>query len=101
MVPQRRLVWLRCEGVPLNLWSKTCFESLVSRFGELVSLDERSSSLEKIDVARLCVRTSRLEPILSTLQVRLNKRLYRIRMFEKVASFEGARCRCSCPTMKT
>lgn len=44
MIPQRLIVWLRCEGLPLSLWTKPSFEALVRKFGDLMAIDECSSS---------------------------------------------------------
>lgn len=52
-VPRNRVVWLKCEGIPLNLWTRHCFESLVKKFGDLVSVDEGTSSFTYPDVARI------------------------------------------------
>lgn len=93
-VPKNRVVWVRCEGVPLNLWTRQCFDILVKSFGELVAVDESTASFTTLDVARVQVRTAKLEAIQISKRVKLNAVVYWVRMVEELAS-QDFRCRCS------
>jgi len=51
-----KLVWVRCRGLPLNLWSEECFKKIVAPIGSLVSIDESTHAWECIEFARLTIK---------------------------------------------
>nr|GEW96306.1 retrovirus-related Pol polyprotein from transposon TNT 1-94 [Tanacetum cinerariifolium] len=50
-----RVVWIDVEGTPLHAWSRSTFNKIASKWGELVYLDD-SNVLNKYNI-RLCVKT--------------------------------------------
>ncbi|XP_057418080.1 uncharacterized protein LOC130712264 [Lotus japonicus] len=38
LTPEKRLIWLRCEGIPLNLWNEKFFQSVTREIGELIAI---------------------------------------------------------------
>lgn len=55
-VAEHRVVWVRCYGLPLPLWTKDCFSKLVGEEASLVSIDETTVMWENLEYARLQVR---------------------------------------------
>ncbi|XP_068501378.1 uncharacterized protein [Phaseolus vulgaris] len=51
-----KIVWFRCRGIPLALWSNQCFERIGALLGKLVEVDERTISKEVLEYARLSIR---------------------------------------------
>ncbi|GMP70796.1 hypothetical protein CsSME_00029496 [Camellia sinensis var. sinensis] len=49
-IQQERCVWLVCHGIPLNLWNVGTFKAVGNIWGEVVQLDEATSSLESLAV---------------------------------------------------
>ncbi|XP_057418659.1 uncharacterized protein LOC130712860 [Lotus japonicus] len=55
-----RVTWLRCFGIPLHLWNHICFSTLIASFGSLVALDDATLSFDRVEFARLRIRTKNL-----------------------------------------
>ncbi|KAL9276261.1 hypothetical protein ACSQ67_026191 [Phaseolus vulgaris] len=56
LLPQYRLVWVRCWGLPFSLWNKQVFEKVVAQAMEVVAIDEVTSSFEEIKYTKFKVR---------------------------------------------
>jgi len=52
-----RVVWVRYRGVLLSMWNAECFQSVISRVGNLVEIDESNLNGESLEYARLRVRS--------------------------------------------
>jgi len=53
-----RLVWVRCRGIPLQMWCNQCFFSVGASVGEVVEIDEATEKKEKLEYARFRVKIS-------------------------------------------
>ena len=53
-----KVVWTRCRGIPLSLWIVDCFRKILHKVGSLVDVDEATLNWEKVEYARLKVRTA-------------------------------------------
>jgi len=51
-----KIVWTRCRGIPLCLWTVEYFKKIVWKVGMLVDVDETTLNWERLDCARLKVR---------------------------------------------
>jgi len=55
-IAKHRIVWVRCYGLPLPLWTKDCFAKIIGEEATLVSLDASTAMWENLEYARLQVR---------------------------------------------
>ncbi|GKB67608.1 hypothetical protein Tco_0929020 [Tanacetum coccineum] len=56
---KERIVWVDIEGVPLNAWSRSTFQKIGSKWGELVVLEDGYEDL--FARKRICIMTSHTE----------------------------------------
>lgn len=94
MVPSKRMIWVRCEGIPLHLWNTSFFENVTKEAGELVAVADETRSFKKIDAARLCLRTEIMESVFLHFKMQLNRNLYNIRLMEELDCYGSCNCTC-------
>ena len=90
LMPGKRLVWLRCLGIPINIWNKEGIGKVAARFGEVVMVAESSLKLDNIQYARALVRTASHKPIDAFMKMKVNRSMYNVRVFEEVVV--GTQC---------
>ncbi|PWA48331.1 hypothetical protein CTI12_AA491790 [Artemisia annua] len=78
-VLQERLVWLEIEGVPIRAWNNDTFNSICSKYGEVLFIDETDSS-NRFSI-RVCIKTSHHHLIFASTTVTLKgvSYIYRVR----------------------
>ncbi|GKB17048.1 hypothetical protein Tco_0850971, partial [Tanacetum coccineum] len=64
---KERIVWVDIEGVPLNAWSRSTFQKIGSKWGELVVLEDGYEDL--FARKRICIMTSHTENILESFKL--------------------------------
>jgi len=47
-----RYAWVRCRGLPLQLWSNQCFESIRALVGKVVEVDQATLAREVLEYVR-------------------------------------------------
>lgn len=82
-VEKEHYAWIRCQGVPLQVWNGEFFEKLVSSLGRYVSMDSTTMSKKRFDVARVMIQTSSLETITRIIKVKINGVFFSIRLVEE------------------
>lgn len=82
-----RLVWIRCEGIPLHLWKVSFFKEITKEVGEVIAVDGDTRDFRKVDGARLCVRTSEMAPIFIHYNMKIKEVTYNIRLLEELPSY--------------
>nr|GFA09635.1 ribonuclease H-like domain-containing protein [Tanacetum cinerariifolium] len=75
-----RIVWIYVEGIPLRAWSKTTFNKIARKWGELVFMDD-SNSANKYSL-RICVKTKFFHLIVESLKVIIKGKVYVVRAKE-------------------
>ncbi|PWA36134.1 hypothetical protein CTI12_AA602910 [Artemisia annua] len=75
-----RVVWIDVEGTPLKAWSKTTFNKIASKWGELVFMDDSNTS-NKYSM-RLCVKTTLQHLIAESFKVIIKGKVYVVRAKE-------------------
>ena len=78
-----RLVWLRCYGLSLHFYNKTCLAKLVSSFWKLVIIDEESIALLKTTYTRVLVEVSIFQDILFCERVHINEEIMVVRFVKE------------------
>ncbi|ESW17972.1 hypothetical protein PHAVU_006G002800, partial [Phaseolus vulgaris] len=53
---KERSVWLRCRGIPLQMWCDQCFFRVGELVGEVVEIDEATKKKEKLEYVRIRVK---------------------------------------------
>jgi len=51
-----KVVWVRCRGLPLHLWTLDCFKQITRIVGTLLQVDVATREWENLEFARLKVR---------------------------------------------
>ncbi|GKA14515.1 hypothetical protein Tco_0694161 [Tanacetum coccineum] len=64
---KERIVWVDIEGVPLNAWTRSTFQKIGSKWGELVELEDGYDDL--FARKRICIKTSQTENILESFKL--------------------------------
>ncbi|GJS58592.1 RNA-directed DNA polymerase, eukaryota [Tanacetum coccineum] len=63
---KERIVWVDIEGVPLNAWTRSTFQKISSKWGELVELEDGYDDL--FARKRICIKHSQTEKHLGKFQ---------------------------------
>nr|GEV35789.1 RNA-directed DNA polymerase, eukaryota [Tanacetum cinerariifolium] len=71
---QDRIVWIDVEGIPLRAWSKTTFNKIARKWGELIFMDD-SNSANKYSL-RICVKTTFCHLIAESLKAIIKGTVY-------------------------
>jgi len=62
IIPQHKVVWVKCWGLPLSMWNKQVFgKVLEAQTLEMVTIDEATLLFEEIEYARIKVRNQFIE----------------------------------------
>ena len=72
MQPGNRLAWLQCWGVPLHAWNIENISKIVAAVGEMVEVDDEVEKMQRIDRARVLIRTPRGPMIQHTITTMIN-----------------------------
>jgi len=67
-----KIVWTRCRGIPLSLWTVDCFKQLLVDVGSLVKVDDTTLNWENIEYARLKVRLAVTSMVKFSRQIQIN-----------------------------
>ncbi|XP_057449044.1 uncharacterized protein LOC130740451 [Lotus japonicus] len=94
IVMQSRVVWIRCYGIPLHLWKRRSFDKLISPLGEVLELDAATSEMDRVEFARMKIRTTRMGTFSDVWDMTINKITYGIRIVEEMPQLHQP-CNCS------
>ena len=77
-VKPKRTIWIKCFGVPLNVWNPRNFINIGSIWGEIISLDIAASKLTTFECGKVKVETSSMEAINREIILQLSGNRYQI-----------------------
>nr|GFA27861.1 ARM repeat superfamily protein [Tanacetum cinerariifolium] len=77
---QDRIVWIDVEGIPFRAWSKTTFNKIARKWGELVFRDD-SNNANKYSL-RIYVKTTFFHLIVESLKVIIKGKVHVVRAKE-------------------
>ncbi|KAK8469885.1 hypothetical protein PHAVU_004G009401 [Phaseolus vulgaris] len=83
-VATHKVVWVRCFGLPISLWSKECFVRVLGEMANLISIDDATLSWENLEFARLKVRIACNRYVRVAKKVRINDHVASIYLEEEV-----------------
>lgn len=91
LMDSKRLVWIKCYGIPMHAWTKNFFKVLHSLFGEYMYTDKPTSNKEQLDVSHFVICTTSLDVINTIIMENTNGGVFAIRLVEK-ANKDCANC---------
>jgi len=57
MRPGHRLTWIHCWGIPLMAWNIQQMKKIVVGIGDVVEVDDNVKGPQKMDMARVLIKT--------------------------------------------
>ncbi|GKE13982.1 nucleotide-binding alpha-beta plait domain-containing protein [Tanacetum coccineum] len=75
-----RVTWVDIEGIPLRVWSKNTFVRIVSKWGELLYVDDQKETC--FHRKRVCIKTKFEESIFESLKVIIQGKVFWVRAKE-------------------
>lgn len=84
-VSNERLVWIKCIGIPLQVWCHNFFSSLVCGFGSLVNTDRGTSEKRRLDTTRLLISTINAKTISCNITLNVNGSLFNVVIVEDLS----------------
>lgn len=79
LTSNNKLAWVTCLRVPLEFSGEQCFSSIVRLFGSLVSLDAETVGMNRLDRARMLVRTPKSKILAYKYNAKINDEMFKVR----------------------
>nr|GEU97839.1 RNA-directed DNA polymerase, eukaryota [Tanacetum cinerariifolium] len=79
-VSRERIVWVDIEGVPLHAWSRSTFNKIGSRWGEVMELEECNDDF--FACKRICIKTKQEDNILEKFKDIIHGKIFVLRAKE-------------------
>ena len=86
-----RLVWVLCWGVPFHAWDMENIKKIVGVVGEVVDIDDDVADLQRLDRARVLIKTPWHPTINHKVLVSINEVEYIINIVEETC-YNPCRC---------
>jgi hypothetical protein len=87
LVTESRDIWIQIFGIPLHAWEENSFKRIAGRFGVFLDFDEATIAKQRLDVARVKLRTVRRGMIDTVLQLKVVNDVFDVWVVEE---------RCAC-----
>jgi hypothetical protein len=87
LLSECREIWIQVYGIPLHVWDEGSFKMIAGRFGVFLDFDEATVAKQRLDVARVKLRTVRRGMIDTVLQLCVQGVLYDVWVVEERCSF--------------
>jgi len=81
--PGTRLIWVQCWGIPLVAWSMDNTRKIVAAVGDLVEVDDDFEDMQRLDRARVLVRTPRRPTVEHVVTTTIDGDSYKIYIVEE------------------
>lgn len=95
LCPGCQLTWVNCWGIPLVAWNTEHIRKIVSGIGDLVDVDDDVEVLQRLDRARILIKTPWKLIIQHTVNVHIREEVYGVHIVEEGGSCpETHHCRC-------
>lgn len=73
--------------VPIHAWKRDMFTLLSNSFGRFIKLDPLTENKQRLDIARIYVRTSNPEFINRIFNIHINNESFNIRITEEICDY--------------
>ncbi|KAF1893851.1 hypothetical protein Lal_00002390 [Lupinus albus] len=83
--PLERLVWVKCLGILVLVWSEDFFKVVLEDVGEFIRMDDDSKHMARLDFARCLVATSSMPQINLIQKVKIGDLIWAIRLLEETS----------------
>ena len=93
-VAGHKLVWVRCYGLPITLWTKDCLSKVVGEMAELTTIDEATEQWENLEYARIQVWVLKSCKVEVSKGYSINGQIFNINIVEEEPNKEGGLCNC-------
>jgi len=80
---KERLVWIRCRGIPLQLWCNQCFTRVGASVKVLVAIDEATEKRETLEFARFRFKFPVTSVVSRVKDFRINGVLFKVSFVEE------------------
>ncbi|MCI39173.1 DUF4283 domain protein, partial [Trifolium medium] len=70
---RERYCWICIHGIPLQAWQEEFFQLLTCKFGTYLYSDATTSYKDRLDMARVLVRTTSMEVINASVRVKVDE----------------------------
>lgn len=86
-------MWMLCWGIPLHAWDMENIKKIASTVGEVVEVDDDVEELQRLDRARVLIKTPWYPIIQHVVAVSINGEEYMVHMAEETC-YNSSRCKC-------
>ncbi|KAK8644393.1 hypothetical protein V6N13_123701 [Hibiscus sabdariffa] len=83
-------VWVRIEGMPLMAWQESVFNTIGSRWGNVIRIEEETVKRLRFDGARILLGVSCLSDVPPTAAISFEGEIFWLRI--SIAEFDDERC---------
>lgn len=80
-----RVIWVRCYGVPLSVWSRETFEEIGRKMGKVIAVTKETEEKEMLEFGRLQLQVENFLEINTVIYLRSFGYLYPISVREETA----------------
>jgi len=84
----KKVVWTRCKGLPLTLWTVDCFRKVLGNTATLVDVDEATLNWEQLEYARLKVCSAVASKVHVCQEMWINDSVYQVSVEEESSFVE-------------
>lgn len=81
-IDEERFVWIRIPGVPCHVWGEKLFAVLAETQGTYVKCDEETLLKTRMDEAKVCLRTKRMDLLDETFKINIEGKLFTVKIME-------------------
>lgn len=82
MRPGNRMVWIQCWGIPLIAWNIGHISMIIAAMGDLVDVDDDVEERQRLDRARILIRTPWRPSIHHSIAVHIGGETHIVHMVE-------------------
>ncbi|KAK8637162.1 hypothetical protein V6N13_064588 [Hibiscus sabdariffa] len=82
-----RRAWTACHGIPIHAWSSGMFENIASKWGELISVDEKIVNPGSFSRSMFHVLTERFNRIDEVIELVVDSKKFKVRAVEVKPTF--------------
>lgn len=90
----QRLAWVHCWGIPMIAWDREYIQKIVVAIGELVDVDNNTEEAQRVDRARVVIRTPGSPAIHHTVSVDIGGEVYQVKVVKELSrGLDTCNCR--------
>ncbi|KAK8683267.1 hypothetical protein V6N13_039332 [Hibiscus sabdariffa] len=75
-----RRVWISCQGIPIHAWSEETFGNIASLWGDLISIDERTTKPSSFYKTYFQILTNVPDRINNIVELKVASKIFKVRV---------------------